>query len=394
MSRADPRGMTGRDVVVVVLNWNGGRDTVDCLESLAAAELQGASVLVVDNGSRDGSVQEIRGRFPQQRVLLLPENRGYAGGNNAGMEAALEQGAAGVLLLNNDTRVAADFLAPLLAAMNDSPRSGAVASAVFRLDRPELLDVAYLDVHLHERYAVQLRGVNCLASEGFDRRLQVGAVPGCSLLLRADALRAVGLFDDAYFAYHEDVDWCLRARAAGWEIFFEPYSRVFHRGSGSTARFSRQPPAGAWGSGLPDLPNAEPMPWNPVRTYLGMRNTVRLLRAHADPGQRRLWGRALARDLPLEAMAVLLGAEGWFRLGRFTWSDVARAYLGAGGDDAGALGVLRRAAALPLALGWRLPRDVVRAVRSGRMSEMAETLRGLRDGILDRPLPLERLGLR
>src|SRR5262249_41743026 len=187
----------------------------------------------------------------------------------------------------------------------------------------------------------------------------------------------------------EDVDWCLRARAAGWEIFFEPYSRVFHRGSGSTARFARQPPAGTWGAGIRDLPNAEPMPWNPVRTYLGMRNTVRLLRTHADPAQRRLWGRALARELPLEAMAVLLGAEGWFRLGRFTWADVARAYLGGERD-----GMLRRAAALPLALGWRLPRDIVRAVRSGRMSELAETLRGLRDGVLDRSLPLERLGLR
>src|SRR5262245_6692492 len=305
MSRADARGLTGRDVVVVVLNWNGARDTVACLESLAAAELGGASVLVVDNGSHDGSVAEIHARFPAQRVVALSENRGYAGGNNAGMEAALAQGAGGVLLLNNDTRVAPDFLGPLLAAMNDSPRSAAVASAVFRLDRPELLDIAYLDVHLHERYVVQLRGVNCLASEGFDRRLQVGAVPGCSLLLRADTLREVGLFDDAYFAYHEDVDWCLRARAAGWEIFFEPYSRVFHRGSGSTARFVRKPPAGTWGTGVPDLPNAEPMPWNPVRTYLGMRNTVRLLRTHADPAQRRLWGRALARELPLEAMAVL-----------------------------------------------------------------------------------------
>ena len=85
MSRADPRGMTGRDVIVVVLNWNGGRDTLACLESLAAAELRGASVLVVDNGSRDGSVRGDPRALSPQRVLALPENRGYAGGNNAGM---------------------------------------------------------------------------------------------------------------------------------------------------------------------------------------------------------------------------------------------------------------------------------------------------------------------
>src|SRR5262249_26228963 len=265
---------------------------------------EGASVLVVDNGSHDGSLAEIRAHFPAQRVVALSENRGYAGGNNAGMEAALGQDAGGVLLLDHHTRVRPGFPAPLRAAMNDRPRSGAVASAVFRLDRPELLDIAYLDVHLHERYVVQLRGVNCLASEGFDRRLQVGAVPGCSLLLRADALREVGLFDEAYFAYHEDVDWCLRARAAGWGIFFEPFSRVFHRGSGSTRRFSRQPPAGRWNAGLPGLPNAEPMPWNPVRTYLGMRNTVRLLRTHADAPERRLFAAAVGRRLPLEAVGV------------------------------------------------------------------------------------------
>src|SRR5262249_11659902 len=225
MSGADPRSIAGRDVVIIILNWNGGADTVACLESLAAADLGGASVLVVDNGSRDASIAEVRARFPEQRILALPENRGYAGGNNAGMQAALAEGATGILLLNNDTRVAPDFLGPLLGAMADSPCSGAVASAIFRLDRPDLLDVAYLDVHLHERFPVQLRGVNSLASEGFDRRLEVGAVPGCSLLLRAEALREVGLFDEAYFAYHEDVDWCLRARAAGWGIFFEPFSR-------------------------------------------------------------------------------------------------------------------------------------------------------------------------
>src|SRR5262245_32420992 len=85
--------MTGGDVTIVVLNWNGGRDTVDCLESLGQADLDGASVLVVDNGSRDDSLERIRSRFPAQRILALPDNRGYAGGNNAGMRAALEAGA-------------------------------------------------------------------------------------------------------------------------------------------------------------------------------------------------------------------------------------------------------------------------------------------------------------
>lgn len=382
--------MTGRDVTIVVLNWKGGRDTVDCLDSLAAADLQGATVLVVDNGSGDDSIAQIRARFPDQRILELPDNRGYAGGNNAGIRVALEAGAGAVLLLNNDTRVAPDFLPPLLSLMHDSPRAAAVTSQILRQDHPELLDVAFLEVHFDERNVVQLQGVNRLPSEGFDHRQQVFVVPGCSVLFRAEALQDVGLLDEAYFAYHEDVDWCLRANARGWEVYFEPYSRVFHKGSRSTERFFRKPaPLEVARRDTAQLPHAEPMPFNPVRTYLGMRNTVRLLRSHAKRNHRIAFGLDLARLLPLETTAVVLGAESLYRLGRWSWRDVADAYLG--GAQAGPL---RRIATLPVALVWRFPRDVVRAARVGRLGEIAETLRALRDGVLDRPLPLQRLGLR
>ncbi len=383
--------MTGRNVTIVVLNWNGGSDTVECLESLAVADLQGATVLVVDNGSRDDSLARIRACYPTQQILALPDNRGYAGGNNAGMRAALEAGAEAVLLLNNDTHVAPDFLPPLLSTLDDSPRAAAVTSQILRQDHPEMLDVAYLEVHFDERNVVQLQGVNRLPSEGFDRRRRVYVVPGCSVLFRSRALREVGLFDEAYFAYHEDVDWCLRAAHAGWEVYYEPYSRVFHKGSRSTERFNRKPAPRQRRADAPQLPHAEPMPFNPVRTYLGMRNTVRLLRRHARPTHRLAFGLALARLLPLETTAVVLGAEAEFRLGRWSWGDVADAYLGARRPGHGALA---RAAAVPLAVAWRFPRDLVRAARGGRLAEIAETLRGLRDGLLERRLPLERLGLR
>jgi len=188
--------LSREQITIVVLNWNHGAETIACLESLAAADLGGAGVVVVDNGSRDGSVAAIRGRWPDLHVIALPENRGYAGGNNAGMQAALEAGAEGVLLLNNDTRVAPDFLVPLVEAMNSSPTSAAVASAVIRLDRPEMHDVAYSEVRFHERDVVQLRGVNVPVFGNFDRRQLVEVVVGCCALFRAEALRTVGLFDE------------------------------------------------------------------------------------------------------------------------------------------------------------------------------------------------------
>src|SRR5262249_10697317 len=95
------RTLTAADVAIIVLHWNKRDVPLACLESLAKADLGGATIWVVDNGSRDGSVEAIRERFPQARIVALPENLGYAGGNNAGTRAALDAGAGAVLLLNN-----------------------------------------------------------------------------------------------------------------------------------------------------------------------------------------------------------------------------------------------------------------------------------------------------
>jgi GT2 family glycosyltransferase len=358
-------------VTIVVLNWNLRDDTLACLASLERAALGGAQVLVVDNGSRDGSVAAIRERFPHVRVLALPENRGYAGGNNAGIRAALDAGAEGVLLLNNDTEVAPDFLAPLVQAAE--PGVAAVSSTIFRLDRRELLDVGYAEVHFGRRHVVQLAGANALPGERFARRQEIQVAVGCSVLLRAEALRTVGLFDEEYFAYHEDVDWCLRARKYGYRLLLEPHSRVYHRRSGSTVRDGATAPAGPGGE--PVLPGAEPPPWNPVRAYLGARNLIRLLRAHATTTEKRLFLRACARELPLELLAVAWGREGWMTLGRWGWRDAARYAL-----------VERRLVGVPC--------DVWRAYRAGRLEQFLASVRGLRDGYLRRPVPLDRLGLR
>jgi len=354
-------------VAIIVLNWNRKADTLACLESLSAADLGGAAVVVVDNGSHDGTIDAVRERFPTVGIVALPENRGYAGGNNAGMSAALEWGADAVVLLNNDTRVERDFLPPLIWAANETPNAAAVCSSIHRLDRPEMLDVAYAEVRFCEREAVKLRGVNALPGHGFERRREVEVAVGCSVLITADALRAVGPFNEAYFAYHEDVDWSLRARRAGFTLLHEPLSRVLHRGSGSTA--TSRPTADDSHAGLL---NAEPLPWNPVRAYLGARNLVRLLRAYATPTEWLAFSWACARELPLEYLAVVFDHEGWLRLGRWGYRDALRTI------------VERRTL-------WGA---VAAAHRSGRTAQFTAHLRGLRDGVLNRPLPLAALGLR
>ena len=391
--------MNASQVTIVVLNWNRRDDTLACLASLGRAALHGARVLVVDNGSSDGSVEAIRARFPAVDVVALPENRGYAGGCNAGIRVALERDAEGVLLLNNDTEVAPDFLPPLLEAIDSTPDFAAASSAVLRLDRPELLDVAYSEVQFGRRHAVHLVGVNALVGEGFDRRRQIPVATGCSVLLRAEALRAIGLFDEAYFAYHEDVDWCLRAAKRGYRFLYEPYSRVYHHRSRSTVR-TRPRRLASPQREEPALPQAEPMSWNPVRAYLGARNLVRLMRAHASKRDRAAFLAACARELPLELVAIVFDREGWLQLGRWGWRDAFRdATLGRHPTLAtragGPLGRgLVRTALLPYDLLVATPRDVWRAWRTGQLEEYLASVRGLRDGYLRRALPLERLGLR
>src|SRR5690606_24696788 len=161
--------------------------TIACLESLHAAALGGARVLVVDNGSRDDSVARLRARFPDQEILALPENRGYAGGNNAGIAHALAAGARAVLLLNNDAVVAADFLVPRIWVLNGHLRVAAVSSAPLRPDR-ETLELAWLRVHFGHGL-VRRVGMHALPSEGYNNPRPVPVVVGCSVLMAADALR-------------------------------------------------------------------------------------------------------------------------------------------------------------------------------------------------------------
>ena len=230
---APPRPIQPAEVRIIVLNWNNRDVTLACVESLLRARLDGAGVIVVDNGSSDGSVAALRARFPAVRIIALPENQGYAGGNNAGTRAALEDGAQAVLLLNNDTEVAPDFLEPLLEVLNTKARAAAVSSAVMRLEMPDVLQEAYFEIYFGFGI-IRRRGVNALPGEGFDQVKVVDAAIGCSILVRAQALRDVGLLEESYFAYHEEVDWCWRARKRGWQVYYQPYSRVWHHFSKST----------------------------------------------------------------------------------------------------------------------------------------------------------------
>ncbi len=217
-------------VTVVVLNWCGEADTAECLRSLVAATHDALTVLLVDNGSPDGSGERLRRAFPELPFLQTGKNLGYTGGNNRGIAWALARGADHVVILNNDTVVEPECIARLVAVAESDPTVGAVAPKILVHGAPDRLWYAGGDLAL-------ARGTGRHRGEGErDGRDDEAAGPtpvsfmtGCCFLITRVALDRVGGFDDGYFAYNEDVDLSYRLLAAGLRIVYEPRARLYHK---------------------------------------------------------------------------------------------------------------------------------------------------------------------
>ncbi|MBI4517288.1 MAG: glycosyltransferase family 2 protein [Deltaproteobacteria bacterium] len=227
-------GATPPRVAVVVLNWNRTADTIECLASLARVTYPGAEIVVVDNGSRPSPREQVLAQFPSVTYLENPHNLGYAGGNNVGLRYALAHGHQYVCVLNNDTVVEPDFLRAAVAAAESDPRIAVVGVKVLAFRDPSKVWVAYGKL-TYGHGLVQLVGFYADDSR-FAVACDVDWVPGTALLLRRSALEQIGLFDEEFFAYHEDVDWCTAAREAGWRVVFAPSARILHKGHGTSGQ--------------------------------------------------------------------------------------------------------------------------------------------------------------
>ena len=215
-------------VAVVIPNWNGRDWLPACLTAVAAQRRAPEEVIVVDNGSADGSVEYLAREHPRVRVIALDHNTGFAHAANVGWRAA---GADHVALINTDVVVADDWLAGMLAAVDSEPRTAAVACKMVSLADPSRVYDAG-DI-LRRDGACEQRG-RFMADDGrFDTPGEVFAACAGAALYRRAALEAVGGFDERYFAYLEDVDLGLRLRLAGWRCLYLPVV-AGHAGEGSS----------------------------------------------------------------------------------------------------------------------------------------------------------------
>lgn len=214
-------------VAVIVLNWNRKDDTLRCLESIEQSRYPAFDTIVVDNASVDDSVPAIRTAFPEMRIIQNCENLGYAGGNNVGITAALNEGYDYVLVINNDTIVAPDALKRLVRVAEREPEAGIVAPAICYLDDPERVWSAGGTINWHEGI-VRMSYIDTLAANLPAAAYPTDHVTGCCLLLRAGALRRAGLIDRRFFLYFEETEWCVRIARSGYTILVEPAARIWH----------------------------------------------------------------------------------------------------------------------------------------------------------------------
>lgn len=231
--KSSPHQSTDPLVFIILVNWNGRTVTLECLESLGQIDYSAFKVLVVDNGSSDGSVEAIRTAHPEVILLPLPENRRFAGGNNEGIRYALDSGADLILLLNNDTTVARDFLRLLVDRMRCTDRCGIVTPKIYYAHPSDLIWYAGGEIS-YWTGTMRHRGIREIDRGQHDTVRDIAYATGCCLLTTADIIRAVGGLDESYFMYTEDADWSVRIRKAGYRLVLEPRARVWHKLSVST----------------------------------------------------------------------------------------------------------------------------------------------------------------
>ncbi|MFO0804943.1 MAG: glycosyltransferase family 2 protein [Gemmataceae bacterium] len=227
--------MTPR-VWIVPVNFNGLEDTRKCLDSLGKLTAP-ASVVVVDNASKDDPTAILSTEFPHVQVLRNETNGGWSGGNNTGIRFALERGADFILLLNNDTTVHPRLIERLLAAMDANPAFGVIGPVIRFMDEP---DSVMTDGTAFNRPGQPLFFERRPVPERESVVEETDIVNGCAMFVRAEVFRRIGLIDDRFFLIHEESDFCLRAREAGFKCGVLAEALVWHKGSTTFKRSGKR----------------------------------------------------------------------------------------------------------------------------------------------------------
>ncbi len=219
----DPR------VVIVILNYCRWRETSDCIQSLRQCRYPNFEILIVDNASKDDSVEQLRKAFPAVEIVQATRNCGYTGGVNVGIRAALKNDPSFILLLNEDTIVTPNFLSELVGAMVDHPRAAAACGTIYH--HPETARIWYAGGTLvpWRGLAVHSKSLPTHSEDGAAAARRVTFVTGCMTLIRVSALDIIGMKDERFFMSLEDIEHSARILKRGFDLLYVPRCVIYHR---------------------------------------------------------------------------------------------------------------------------------------------------------------------
>lgn len=222
--------MSDRLVTTVIPNWNLKADLAECLDSLRRVPYTPHRVIVVDNGSADGSPQLVEERYPWVSLVTLPENRGYAAALNVGVVKAVEADTDYVFALNNDTVVEPQSLGKLVEGLESEASIGIAAPKILYHDHRDM--VYRLGDRIYSWLPIPLAfGPGWKDRPKFSGVEEYDYVSGCAMLIRSELFQEIGLFDTGFFMYYEDADFCRRARRAGYRIVSVGDAVIYHKAS-------------------------------------------------------------------------------------------------------------------------------------------------------------------
>lgn len=215
-------------MLIIILNWNSPSETITCLDSAFRLDYPIFHVIVVDNGSTDDSIAQIHAAHPTVEILKIDQNKGYAGGNNHGIEQCLHNNYDYVWVLNNDTYFEPNLLSVLINEIARSNNIAAISPIIYHADEPNVIQCA--GVYFDERLNTFIIGQNQDDIGQFSQPFLVDAISGCCMLINIRAIRDIGAFDEKYFLYWEEIDWCYRAIKGNWKILTVPGAKLWHKG--------------------------------------------------------------------------------------------------------------------------------------------------------------------
>lgn len=222
-------GLNKKSLAIVIINWNSFELTKDTLLSLQKTHYQNYDCIVVDNGSSDDSANQLQAHFSNIILLRSDTNKGFTGGNNRGMQFAIDNGYEFIMMLNNDVEVDAHFLEPLIQKLNSNEKIGAVQPLIYFHHDKNLIWNAGASYNT-------LLGI--CSTPNYNQRDEAHAqmqvqknidwITGCAFMIRASVLKQIGLLKEGFFIYYEDVDLSFRIKEAGYRLAYEPSSVIYH----------------------------------------------------------------------------------------------------------------------------------------------------------------------